>query len=62
MSFSFKGLIEISEKDKIGHPFFMYFYSIPSKSSNVAVEWLRILLHIQGVSGSNLGLETGYCD
>jgi hypothetical protein len=26
----------------------------------VAVEWLALMLHISEVSGSNLGLETGY--
>jgi hypothetical protein len=27
---------------------------------NVVVEWLTVLLHIQHVPGSNLGLETSY--
>jgi hypothetical protein len=29
---------------------------------NVVVEWLTLLLRIQQVPGSNLGLETGYPD
>jgi hypothetical protein len=31
-------------------------------SLNFVVEWLALLLCIQEVSGSNLGLETGYSD
>jgi hypothetical protein len=30
--------------------------------SNVVVEWLAVLLRVQDVSGSNLGLETSYPD
>jgi hypothetical protein len=30
--------------------------------TNVAVEWLALLLHIQEVLGSNLSPETGYPD
>jgi hypothetical protein len=31
-------------------------------ASNIVVEWLALLLHIQEVLGSNLVLETGYPD
>jgi hypothetical protein len=33
-----------------------------SKKPNVAVEWLKPLLHIREVPGSNLDPETGYPD
>jgi hypothetical protein len=33
---------------------------ISDMSPKVVIEWLKLLLHIQEVPGSNLGPETGY--
>jgi hypothetical protein len=35
---------------------------IPTPATIVAFMWLTLLLHIQEVLGSNLGLETSYHD
>jgi hypothetical protein len=35
---------------------------VKEDGSNIAVEWAALLLRIWEVSGSSLGLETGYSD